>query len=190
MVAHNWNLVGESLVRSDTSEPWQPDTGDSDVMLVVTRPGGHWERERERQQHYGGSWDLCSIPGWWRQVSWWSVLDMPTPALLVTCYHLLQHPPAGLPPPHGLTGPAGEKLPLEVSAQMPRALPWENLAMNGIAEDSLSGQWTLDAGDQRWEVETRDKCLVKKIKSNCEQFTTKLLSFVCPSKDGWCTACI
>ena len=43
-------------------------------------------------------------------------------------------------PPNGLTGPAGEKLPLEVSAQMPRALPWENLAMNGIAEDSLSGQ--------------------------------------------------
>ena len=51
MVAHNWNLVGESLVRSDTSEPWQPDTGDSDVMLVVTRPGGHWERERERDSN-------------------------------------------------------------------------------------------------------------------------------------------
>ena len=52
----------------------------------------------------------------------------------------LLSPARWAPPPNGLTGPAGEKLPLEVSARLPRALPWENLAMNGIAEDSLSGQ--------------------------------------------------
>ena len=65
------------------------------------------------------------------------MLDMPTLGLAHLAYLLSP----GLSAAAGPAGPAGEKLPLEVSsAQLPRALPWENSAMNGILGDSLSGQ--------------------------------------------------
>ena len=65
------------------------------------------------------------------------MLDMPTLGLVLP---VITSPP---PTPGAAAGPgpAGEKLPLEVSsAQLPTALPWENSAMNGILGDSLSGQ--------------------------------------------------
>ena len=40
----------------------------------------------------------------------------------------------------------------------------------------MDNEHLMQGGGQRWEVETGDKCLVKKIKSNREQFTSNLLT--------------
>ena len=157
-------------------------------MLVVTRPADHWERERERerQQHYGGSWDLCQVL--------WSVRP--------DSGHTDPWPGPCWPSPPSLLPVNTRHSPGRRWALPGKSFRWKWAArnclerflgkisaMNGILGDSLSGQWTLDAGGTRGG-KSRQATNVWSRKSNqtvnnLRRISSLSESFVCPCKDWW-----